>query len=75
MDNILIVADGIEAVKGFFAELCMELEGKTTVEDPSVDRLIGLQNVRDTLALMRTPDGHGRFGEFVTKEFAANDLK
>jgi len=25
-----------------------------------VDRLIGLQNVRATLALMRTPDGHGR---------------
>ena len=26
----------------------------------SVDRLISLQNVRATLALMRTPDGHGR---------------
>lgn len=38
----------------------MELEGETTVEGPSVDRLIGLQNVRTTLALMRTPDGHGR---------------
>jgi catechol 2,3-dioxygenase-like lactoylglutathione lyase family enzyme len=36
------------------------LEGETTVEGPSVDRLVGLQNVRATLALMRTPDGHGR---------------
>ncbi len=38
----------------------MELEWETTVEGPSVDRLIGLQNVRATLALMRTPDGLGR---------------
>jgi catechol 2,3-dioxygenase-like lactoylglutathione lyase family enzyme len=60
MDNVLIVVDDLEAAKAFFAELGMELEGETTVEGPSVDRLIGLQNVRATLALMRTPDGHGR---------------
>ena len=60
MDNVLIVVDDLEAVKAFFLELGMEMEGETTVEDPSVDRLIGLQNVRATLAMMRTPDGHGR---------------
>lgn len=60
MDNVLIVVDDLEAVKAFFVELGMELEGETTVEGPSVDRLIGLPNVRATLALMRTPDGHGR---------------
>jgi catechol 2,3-dioxygenase-like lactoylglutathione lyase family enzyme len=60
MDNVLIVVDDLEAVKAFFAELGMELEGETVVEGPSVDRLIGLQNVRATLVLMRTPDGHGR---------------
>jgi catechol 2,3-dioxygenase-like lactoylglutathione lyase family enzyme len=60
MDNVLIVVDDLEAAKAFFVELGMELEGETTVEGPSVDRLIGLQNVRATLAMMRTPDGHGR---------------
>jgi catechol 2,3-dioxygenase-like lactoylglutathione lyase family enzyme len=60
MDNVLIVVDDLEAVKAFFIELGMELEGEPTVEGPSVDRLIGLQNVRATLALLRTPDGHGR---------------
>lgn len=60
MDNVLIVVDDLEAVKVFFVALGMELEGETTVEGPSVDRLIGLQNVRATLALLRTPDGHGR---------------
>ena len=60
MDNVLIVVEDLEAAKAFFIELGMELEGETTVEGPSVDRLIGLQNVRATLALLRTPDGHGR---------------
>ena len=60
MDNVLIVVDDLEAAKAFFVELGMELEGETTVEGPSVDRLIGLHNVRATLALLRTPDGHGR---------------
>src|SRR3954463_882919 len=60
MDNVLIVVDDLEAAKAFFLELGMELEGETTVEGPSVDRLIGLQNVRATLVLLRTPDGHGR---------------
>ena len=60
MDNILIVVENLEAAKAFFVELGMELEWETTVEGPSVDRLIDLQNVRATLALMRTPDGHGR---------------
>jgi catechol 2,3-dioxygenase-like lactoylglutathione lyase family enzyme len=60
MDNVLIVVDDLEAAKAFFVELGMELEGETTVEGPSVDRLIGLQNVRATIALLRTPDGHGR---------------
>jgi catechol 2,3-dioxygenase-like lactoylglutathione lyase family enzyme len=60
MDNVLIVVDDLEAMKAFFGELGMELEGETTVEGPAVDRLLGLQHVRATLALLRTPDGHGR---------------
>src|ERR1041385_4311478 len=60
MDNVLIVVDDLEAVKAFFTELGMELEGETTVEGPSVGSLIGLKDVRATLAMMRTPDGNGR---------------
>ncbi len=60
MDNVLIVVDDLEAVKSFFLELGLEPEGETLVEGPSVDSLIGLRDVRATLAVMRTPDGHGR---------------
>jgi catechol 2,3-dioxygenase-like lactoylglutathione lyase family enzyme len=59
MDNVLIVVDDLEAVKAFFLELGLTLEGETTVEGPSVGRLIGLEDVRATLAMLRTPDGQG----------------
>ena len=59
MDNILIVVDDLEAVKAFFIELGLELEGESTVEGPLVGKLIGLGDVRATLAMMRTPDGQG----------------
>ena len=60
MDNVLLVVDDLEAAKAFFIDLGLELEGETQVEGPSVDSLIGLKEVSATLALMRTPDGHGR---------------
>jgi catechol 2,3-dioxygenase-like lactoylglutathione lyase family enzyme len=59
MDNVLIVVDDLEAAKAFFIELGLELEGETTVEGPLVGSLIGLKDVRATLAMMRTPDGQG----------------
>jgi catechol 2,3-dioxygenase-like lactoylglutathione lyase family enzyme len=60
MDNVLIVVDDLEAAKAFFFELGMELEGQTQVEGRWVDQVVGLDNVRSEIALLRTPDGHGR---------------
>jgi len=60
MDNVLIVVDDLEAAKAFFTELGFEPEGEASVGGDTVDRLIGLENVRATLVFMRTPDGHAR---------------
>ena len=60
MDNVLIVVNDLEAAKAFFAELGMELEGESQVEGPWADSVVGLENVRADIAMMRTPDGHGR---------------
>lgn len=69
MDNILLVVDDLEAMKAFFIELGLTLEGETTVEGPSVGSLIGLKDVRATLAMMRTPDGQGiELDKFHTPE-------
>ena len=60
MDNVLIVVEDLDAAKAFFAELGMELDGETQVEGPWADRTVGLEGVRADIAMMRTPDGHGR---------------
>jgi len=60
MDNVGIVVDDLKAAVAFFVELGLELEGETTVEGPWVDRTVGLNGVRADIALMRTPDGHGK---------------
>jgi catechol 2,3-dioxygenase-like lactoylglutathione lyase family enzyme len=59
MDNVLIVVDDLDAVKAFFIELGLKLEGESTVEGPLIGSLIGLEDVRATLAMLRTPDGQG----------------
>jgi catechol 2,3-dioxygenase-like lactoylglutathione lyase family enzyme len=60
MDNVLIVVDDLDAVVSFFVELGMELEGKGPVEGRWAERVIGIDDVRQDVAMLRTPDGHGR---------------
>jgi catechol 2,3-dioxygenase-like lactoylglutathione lyase family enzyme len=60
MDNVGIVVNDLAAAIAFFVELGLELEGEATVEGPSVDRVVGLEGVRSDIAMLRTPDGHGR---------------
>ncbi|MEV0224383.1 VOC family protein [Streptomyces sp. NPDC050704] len=60
MDNVLIVVDDLEAVIAFFVELGMELEGKGPLEWRGAERVIGLDDVRQDIAMLRVPDGHGR---------------
>jgi catechol 2,3-dioxygenase-like lactoylglutathione lyase family enzyme len=60
MDNVLLVVEDLDAAIAFFVELGMELEGRMMVEGDWVDRIVALDGVRSEIAMMRTPDGHGR---------------
>ena len=60
MDNVGVVVDDLEAAIAFFVELGMELDGVAKVEGPWVDRVVGLDDVRVDIAMVRTPDGHSR---------------
>lgn len=60
MDNIFIAVDDLEAAQALFAELGLEAEGEAPVEGRWVDRVVGLNDVRADIAMMRTPDGHSR---------------
>ncbi len=60
MDHVGVVVDDLKAAIAFFTELGMEVEGEQSVEGRWVDRICGLEGVRADIAMMRTPDGHGR---------------
>src|SRR3979411_3253355 len=60
MDNIGIVVDSLDAAISFFAELGLEPEGRAMIEGDWSGRVTGLRDQRVEIAMMRTPDGHGR---------------
>jgi catechol 2,3-dioxygenase-like lactoylglutathione lyase family enzyme len=60
LDNVGIVVEDLAAAIEFFRELGLELEGQGMVEGEWAGRVTGLGDQRVEIAMMRTPDGHGR---------------
>ncbi len=60
MDNMGVVVDDLDATVDFFVELGLELEGRGVIEGPWAGRVTGLGDQQVEVAMMRTPDGHGR---------------
>ena len=59
-DNMGIVVADLGTAVDFFSALGLELEGRTMVEGEWAGRVTGLGNQRVEIAMLRTPDGHGR---------------
>jgi catechol 2,3-dioxygenase-like lactoylglutathione lyase family enzyme len=60
MDNVGIVVDDLGAAIDFFRAIGLALEGRTVIEGEWAGRVTGLADQRVEIAMMRTPDGHGR---------------
>lgn len=77
MDNVLIVVDDLDAVIAFFVELGMELEGRSPLEGRWAERVIGLEDVRQDVAMLRIPGGPGKveLAKFHQPEAIAPDPK
>ncbi|MEU2657191.1 VOC family protein [Streptomyces sp. NPDC007325] len=60
MDNVGIVVEDLEAAVAFFTELGMTLDGRAQIEGLFADQAVGLEGVRSEIAMLRTPDGHGK---------------
>src|SRR3954466_16319190 len=77
MDNVGIVVDDLEAPIDFFRELGLDLEGRATIEGEWAGRVTGLGDQRVEMAMMRTPDGHGRLelSRFLTPTPVADHRK
>ena len=77
MDNVGIVVDDLGATIDFFQELGLELEGRAMIEGEWAGRVTGLADQRVEIAMMRTPDGHGRLelSGFLTPPVVADHRK
>ena len=60
MDNVGIVVEDLDAAIEFFTELGLTLEGRAMTEGDWAGRVTGVRDQRVEIAMMRTPDGHGR---------------
>jgi catechol 2,3-dioxygenase-like lactoylglutathione lyase family enzyme len=74
MDNVGIVVNDLAATIEFFVELGLELEGRAMIEGEWAGRVTGLRDQRVEVAMMRTPDGHGRIelSRFLTPPVVAD---
>ncbi|WBB71857.1 VOC family protein [Micromonospora sp. WMMD1128] len=60
MDNVGIVVDDLDAAVAFFTALGMELEGRMSIDEPWAGKVVGLDDMRSEIAMMRIPDAPGR---------------
>ena len=60
MDNVGIVVEDLDAAIEFYTELGLTLEGRMPIEGEWAGRVTGVRGQRVEIAMMRTPDGHGR---------------
>lgn len=57
IDHIGINVNDLPAAKAFFLDFGLELRGEGEVGGDWVGRVIGLQDVRSEIVMLRTPDG------------------
>lgn len=60
MANVGIAVEDLDEAIAFFSELGLKLEGRAMVEGEWAGRVTGLPFQRVEIAMMVTPDGHGR---------------
>ena len=57
IDHVGIIVNDLPAAQQFFLDLGLEMSGEGEVEGEWVDRVVGLQDVKASLVMLRAPDG------------------
>ena len=57
INHVGIVVNDLSAAKAFFLDLGLEVLEEVEVKGEWVERIIGLNDVRETVVMLRTPDG------------------
>jgi catechol 2,3-dioxygenase-like lactoylglutathione lyase family enzyme len=76
MGNVGIVVESLDNAISFFTELGLKLEGRAMIEGEWAGRVTGLGNQSVEIAMMVTPDGHGRLelSRFIHRTAPVNAL-
>lgn len=73
LDNVGIAVRDLEATIAFFTDLGLTVIGRDTVSGEWTDTAVGLDGNRANIAMLETPDGHGRLELFEYIHPAAID--
>jgi len=57
IDHVGVIVNDLPAAKAFFLDFGLEMLGEGEVEGEWVERIIGLQDVKTEVVMLRTPDG------------------
>jgi glyoxylase I family protein len=64
LENVGIAVDDLEATIAFFTDLGLTVVGRDTVSGEWTDTAVGLDDNHARIAMLETPDGHGRLELF-----------
>ena len=64
LDNVAIAVRDLEATIAFFTDLGLTVVGRDTVRGEWTDTAVGLDGNHARIAMLQTPDGHGRLELF-----------
>ncbi|GLE57409.1 glyoxalase [Mycobacteroides chelonae] len=64
LENVGIAVEDLEAAIAFFTDLGLTVLGRATVSGEWTDTAVGLDGNHANIAMLQTPDGHGRIELF-----------
>ncbi|MEP9414324.1 VOC family protein [Gordonia sp. VNQ95] len=64
LENVGIAVEDIDAAIAFFTDLGLTVVGRDTVSGEWADTAVGLDGNHAKIAMLQTPDGHGRIELF-----------
>lgn len=64
LENVAIAVRDLEATIAFFTDLGLSVIGRDTVSGEWTDTAVGLDGNHAKIAMLQTPDGHGRLELF-----------
>jgi catechol 2,3-dioxygenase-like lactoylglutathione lyase family enzyme len=73
IDHVGIIVDDLPAAKAFFLDFGLEVLGEGDLEGELIDRVVGLDGVKNAIVMLRTPDGQANIE--LIKFYAPSDEK